>query len=440
MSIDDLKSHIDDILDVLSEDSEKSVSREELEREFKKFLEYGVPIEQAKQTLIKKFGGTATTTSSSPATERKLIVDVKPNESNVSLLCRVVTINPKEITVKGEKRGIFYGILGDESGTASFTAWKDFEIAKGDVIEVSNAYSREWRDNVQINFGDRVKINKTDEDRLQDVSYEPKEVKVKDLRAGLGAVDITALILDLNERETTVDGNTKKVFSGIIGDETGKAQFTSWHDFKIKKGDVVRITGGYIKSWKGIPQLSFDDKAVVKKLDASKISEEEIQTNKMPLHLLVEKRGALDVEVEGTVIEIRDGSGIVSRCPECNRTVVDNECKVHGKLSKVKTDLRIKLVVDDGSGSVNCIMGKDLTEKILGKTLDECKKMVEKSKDDKALVDMINKTFFAHRICIGGNALGDDFGTTVIAKNAEIVDVDIKEKAEKLSNDLEELR
>jgi len=437
MSVDDLKSHIDDILDVLSEDSEKGVSREELEREFKKFLEYGVPVEQAKQTLIKKFSG-GVVASSVPAAERKLIVDVKPNESNVSLLCRVITINPKEITVKGEKRGIFYGILGDESGTASFTAWKDFEITKGDVIEVSNAYSREWRDSVQINFGDRVKIKKTDEDKIQDISYEPKEAKVKDLRAGLGAVDITVRILDLNDREISVDGNTKKVFSGVIGDETGKAQFTSWHDFKLKEGDVVRITGGYIKSWKGIPQLSFDDKAVVKKLDSSKISEDEIKTNKMPLHLLVEKRGALDVEVEGTVIEIREGSGIISRCPECNRTVIDKECKTHGKLSKIKTDLRVKLVVDDGSGSVNCIIGKDITENILGKTLDELKKMVEK--DDKTLVDMINKTFFAHRLSINGNALGDDFGTTVIAKNAELIYVDLKEKAESLSHDLEELR
>ncbi|MDH7517886.1 MAG: OB-fold nucleic acid binding domain-containing protein [Candidatus Thermoplasmatota archaeon] len=437
MSIDDLKSHIDDILDVLSEDSEKGVSREELEREFKKFLEYGVPVEQAKQTLIKKFGGAGAVSASA---ERKLLVDVKPNESNVNLLCRVITINPKEITVKGEKRNIFYGILGDESGTAPFTAWKDFEIAKGDVIEVSNAYSREWRDSVQINFGDRVKIKKTEEDRLQDVSYEPKEVKVRDLKAGLGAVDITARIIDINERETVVDGKTKKVFSGTIGDETGKAQFTSWHDFNLKEGDVVRITGGYIKSWKGIPQLSFDDKAVVKKLDGSKISRDEIKTSKIPLHLLVEKRGALDVEIEGTVIEIHDGSGIITRCPECNRSVVDKECKTHGKLSKVKTDLRVKLVVDDGSGSVNCIIGKDVAERILGKTLDECKRMVEKTKDDKVLVDLINKTFFARRLRVDGNALGDSFGTTVIAKNAELVDVDIKEEAERLSHSLEELR
>jgi len=437
MVVNDLQSHIEDILDVLSEDSDKEVSREELEKELRKFLEYGVPVEQAKQTLIKKFGGSIAFPSST--SERTLISDLQPNEPSVNLLCRVITINPKEITVKGESRKIFYGILGDESGTIPFTAWKDFEIEKGDVMEVSNAYTREWQGMVQLNFGDRVKIEKTGEEKLPESAYEPKEVKIKDLRSGLGTVEVTARILDLNEREAEVSGEVKKVFSGVIGDETGKAQFTSWHDFDLKKGDVVRISGGYIKSWKGIPQLTFDEKAVVKKLDASKLSKEEVQTRKMPLHLLVEKRGALDVEVEGTVIEIRDGSGLIMRCPECNRVLQNDECKIHGKV-KGKPDIRIKLVVDDGTGSVNGIISREITEKLLGKTLEECKKIVEKSKDENVLADEINNMLFARRINMRGNALGDEFGTTIIAKNAQLVDVDIKEESARLSQELEGLQ
>jgi hypothetical protein len=52
----------------------------------------------------------------------------------------------------------------------------------------------------------------------------------------------------------------------------------------------------------------------------------------------------------------------------------------------------------------------------------------------------MNDLLFARRISLQGNALGDEFGTTIIAKNAKVVDVDIKEKAEKLFRDLEELR
>lgn len=431
---EDLKSHINDIIKALDEKSDKEITREKIENELSKFMEYGVPIEQAKQTLIKKFGGIAVLTSSSQSKERKLISDLQPNERSVNLLCRVVAVNPKEITVKGEIRKIFYGIFEDESGTIPFTAWNsEFDIEKGDVVEVSNAYTREWQGSVQLNLGDRVGINKTDKDKLPENAFIPKEFKVKDLRSGIGTIDVSARILEINEREVNVENETKKVFSGVLADETGKAQFTSWHDFKIKKGDVLRITGGYVKSWKGIPQLTFDERAKVTKLDKNKISQTDLKIVKMPLHILIEKRGALDVEVEGDVIEIRPGSGIISRCPECNRTLQNGECSIHGNVEGIK-DLRLKLIIDDGTGSISTVVNKEITEKIIDKSFEECKKT-----DEKDLLDELNKKLFAHKISIRGNALGDDFGTSIIAKEVKMVEENIKEEAEKLSIKLGDL-
>ena len=292
MSDEDIQPYIDDILEALSDSSEEKVTREELEKELKKFLEYGVPLDHAKLTLIKKFGGGYVPLS----TERTLVVDLKPNQNSVNLLCRVITINPKDIIIKGEDRKIFFGILADESGTIPFTAWNDFGIEKGTVLEISNAYTREWQGDTKLNFGDRTKVEKTDESKVPESSLEPKEYKVKDLRSGLGAVEVTARILEINEREVEVDGQKKSVYSGTLGDETGKAQYTSWHDFKLKEEDVVKISGGYVKSWKGIPQLTFDEKAVVKKLDAGTLSKEEMQTRKMPLYLLVQ-RGLISAKI-----------------------------------------------------------------------------------------------------------------------------------------------
>jgi len=438
MTIDDLKKHIDDILNVLDDDSEKKVSRKNLETELKKFLEYGVPIDQTKQTLIKKFSGDTTFTPSPSSSGRTLIKDLQPNAYSVNLLCRVITINPKEITVKGENKKILYGIIGDESGTIPFTAWDELDVKRGDTIEVSNAYTREWQGAVQVNFGDRVGIEKTGEDKLPDSAFKPKEFKIKELRPGLVAIEVTAKVLELDKRETEVDGAKKTVFSGVISDETGKAQFTSWHDFKLKEGDAIKISGGYIKSWKGIPQLTFDEKATVEKLDKSKLPGE-IPTQKIPLHILVERHGALDIEAEGIVMEIKSGSGLIIRCPKCDRVLWNDECKIHGKVEGTP-DIRIKLVVDDGTGAVSVIIGRKLTEKLLGKTLEECGKLIENSKDENSLVDEMNKLLFTHRINVKGNALGDNFGTTIIAKEAKLVDVDIDSESKKLSHDLEEIQ
>ena len=428
MTDDDFESHVDDILNAVNDVSEKKISRVEVEKQLNRFIEYGVPLEQAKETLVKKYGGAVFKSPSS--LERVLISDLKPNQRNVKILAHVVAVNPKEVTVKGETRKIYYGILEDESGTVPFTAWNDIDLKKGDIVEITNAYTREWQGLVQLNLGDRVRVEKTEKSRLPKSAFEPKQVKVKDLRSGMGRVDVTARVLDVNERDVEVNGETRKVFSGVISDETGKAQFTCWHDFKLKKGEVYRITGGYVKSWKGIPQLTFDSNASVKKLDKSKILKGELQLVKMPLHELIEKRGALDVEVEGTVIDIRSGSGFVMRCPECNRVLQNNRCSIHGEVEG-KPDLRVKLVLDDGTGAVDSVLNKELSEKLLGKTLDECKKMGEDE-----LINEINNKFFAHRVTLRGNALSDEFGTTVIAKEADFVEVNVREDAEKLSEEL----
>lgn len=428
MAEDTIEQQIDDILEALRDSSGKEVSREELEKELKKFLEYGVPLDHAKQTLIKKFGGSF---KQPPTTERSLLVDLKANQQSIHVLCRIVSINPRDITVKGEARKIYYGILGDESGTVPFTAWKDFELEKGDVVDITNAYTKEWQGTLKINFGDRTKISKTDASQMPQVTLEPREYKVSELRGGLSSVEVVARILQLQEREVDISGQKKKVFSGMLGDETGKAQFTAWYDFKLKEGVVLRIKGGYVKTWKGIPQLTFDEKATVEKLDANKISKKDIKTQKIPLAELVERNGALDIEVEGTVIEIRKGSGVVQRCPQCNRVLQQGSCAEHGVVDG-KTDLRMKLVIDDGAGSISAILGKELTEKLLGKTMQD-------STGDDSLVEQMNTALFGHRVSLQGNALGDQFGITLIARDAKRADFDLAAEAERLTQELEEL-
>jgi replication factor A1 len=429
MTDDSLDQQIDDILEALRDTSGKDVSREELEKELRKFMEYGVPAEHAKQTLVKKFGGGG---GMQPASaERTLVVDLKPNQQSVHVVCRVVSVNPRTIQVKGEDRQIFYGILGDESGTVQFTAWKDFELEKGTVVEIVNAYTKEWQGSVKVNFGDRTRIKKTDESQVPEVSAEPRGYKVRDLRGGLSNVEVTARILEIQGREVEASGQKKQVFSGILGDETGKAQFTAWHDFNLKEGSVVRISGGYVKAWKGIPQFTFDQKATVEKLDTGTLPKNEVKTQKLPIAELVERNGALDVEVEGTVIEIRKGSGLVQRCPECNRVLQAGSCAVHGAVQG-KADVRMKLVLDDGTGSVGAILGRELTEKILGRTIDAS------LAEDRQMEEM-NSILFGHRVSLRGNALGDQFGVTMIARDADRADFNISGEAERLSQELEDL-
>jgi hypothetical protein len=55
------------------------------------------------------------------------------------------------------------------------------------------------------------------------------------------------------------------------------------------------------------------------------------------------------------------------------------------------------------------------------------------------LIQEIKNKLFARRLTLKGNALGDEFGTSIIPKKAEFLEVDIKVEAEKLFQELEGL-
>src|SRR5439155_1729905 len=128
-------------------------------------------------------------------------------------------------------------------------------------------------------------------------------VGVADLREGASNVAVTARILSVERREVEVDGAAKAVFSGVLADETGKTQFSAWKDFSLKPDEVVRVEGAYVKTWRGIPQVSFDERATITRLkpDLLPPSERLNVSPRMWIEDLAERGGAADVTVRGNV-------------------------------------------------------------------------------------------------------------------------------------------
>lgn len=428
----ELNKHVNEILTSLDENNKASF--EEITKELNRFLEYGVPIDHAKQTLLKKYGGA----TKPPSSERILLSDIQPGQTNLHLLCRVITITSKETEIKGEKRTIYYGIIGDETATIPYTAWNDFKIQQNDVLEITNAYSREWQGTLKLNFGDRTKIKKTDATRLPEQSIEPQEYTITDFRNGLTNIETKVRILTLEERTVTVNDEPKTIYYGIIGDTTGKAQFTAWHDFKLKKEDTIHITGGYVKTWKGIPQLTFDEKTKLTKLPKDTIKETDIPHPYFQLHKLEENNGGYDIEIKGTIIEIRYGSGIIQRCPECNRTVQETTCSIHGIVTPVP-DLRLKLIIDDGTGGIHAIINKTTTEQLLDKSFTELQKIAEKE-GETGLYENLNTTLFGHQLRLRGNALKDNYGLTLIVNTASFDEINVENLYESLTHEMEDFQ
>ena len=84
-------------------------------------------------------------------------------------------------------------------------------------------------------------------------------MNVKDLKPKQGNVDITVDVIDVQEpREFQKFGKPGKVANAIAKDETGDIKLTLWNDDidKVKAGDKVHLTNGYVNEWQGEMQLT----------------------------------------------------------------------------------------------------------------------------------------------------------------------------------------
>ncbi len=438
MEKEQIAPHVKDITRALG----NNVSEAEIERELNSYLNvYRVPLGTAKRSIVKKHGGNP---SSLSLGVQKTIVDLTPNEFSVDLLARIVSVNEREIEVDGISKTILYGILGDSTGTVPFTAWEAdaMDVEKGDIVKIQNAYTKEFRGEVQLNLGNRTSVDKQSPDALP--PYEPPEtpltaVELGDLRGGMNNISVVGRVISIESREVNVEGQKKTVFSGLIGDSTGKAQFSAWADFELKENDIIKVDGGYSKTWRGIPQLGFDQRANVEILkDADFPSTEDImRPSRRWIEEIAERGGAVDATVRGILIDVKEGSGLIFRCPECNRVLRKGTCRIHGEVDGTP-DLRVKAVIDDGSAALTAILGKDITEGLLDKSLEKCMEIAKEAMSHEVIRDELADLLVAQPVELRGNVTSDDYGLMMISESAEILEIDVQEEAQKLLSDLEE--
>lgn len=84
-------------------------------------------------------------------------------------------------------------------------------------------------------------------------------MQVKDLQPRQGKVDMELDIVDISEaRQFEKFGKSGRVANAIAKDETGDIKLTLWNDDidKVKSGDRIKITDGYVSEWQGEKQLS----------------------------------------------------------------------------------------------------------------------------------------------------------------------------------------
>ncbi len=145
--------------------------------------------------------------------------------------------------------------------------------------------------------------------------------------------------------------------SGTLNDDTGEIPFVSWRRAslpELEEGNSYCIEGAVVEDWNGKLRLNMNDRTEVHPLDRD-----------------VDIRGSLPVR---EVDEIIPESGLIERCPECRRALVNDHCPVHLDVEPVH-DLRVKARTSDGD---TVIFGGDTSEEVLELTVEEALELSER--------------------------------------------------------------
>jgi replication factor A1 len=413
--------NIDDHAEELA--SDLGVDKQEVKDDLQNLVEYSVPVEEAKQSLRRKFGDEGGSSSSGPTAAD--IADIGPDTGNVTVTATVLTAGQRSIRYQGDDHVIGEGEIADETGKISYTAWEDFDLEAGDTVTIGNASVREWEGNPELNFGESSTVEQTDEDL--DVPFEVGGDRgLAELAPGDRGRNVEVLVTEVETR--TIDGRDgeTEILSGVLGDESARLPFTDWdpHDV-VQEGASLRIEDVYVREFRGVPSVNISEFSTVTELDR------EVEVGgptRLSIREAVERGGAYDVELVGNIIDVRDGSGLIQRCPECDRVIQKGQCRQHGDVEG-EDDLRVKAILDDGTETVTAILDRDLTEQVYGGGIEEAREQARDAMDQTVVAETIADELVGSEYHVRGHLSVDEYGANLETIEFEASDDDPADRA-----------
>jgi replication factor A1 len=423
----DIEDHAEELA------SDLGVDKEEVHADLENLVSYSVPMDEAKQSLRRKYGdGGGGGGDPSPSTVE--IGDVDTDAGNVTVTGVVLTVGTRSIRYQGDDMVIREGEIADETGKIDYTAWNDFGFEPGDVVTVGNAGVREWEGAPELNLSDGTTVTRSEES--PDVEFPVGgDRSLLELSPGDRGVNVDVTVLEVEER--TIDGRDgeTEILDGVVADDSARLPVTDWDPHpELAAGESVRIEDAYVREFRGVPSLNVTEFSTVERLDRDiEVGDE---APRMGVGEAVDTGGVYDVEVTGNAIEVRDGSGLIERCPECSRVVQNGQCRTHGDVEG-EDDLRVKAILDDGTGTVTVVLDRELTEAVYDGTLEDALAEARDAMDREVVADAIRERIVGREFRVRGHLSVDEYGANLDAAEFAETEDDPADRARGLLSEVE---
>jgi Single-stranded DNA-binding replication protein A (RPA), large (70 kD) subunit and related ssDNA-binding proteins len=181
-------------------------------------------------------------------------------------------------------------------------------------------------------------------------------------------VDATVKVVDLWEARSD---SVSQV--GLVGDESGRTKFIAFETSdlpKLEEGTTYHLENLVTDEYEGDYSLKLNRTTEITELD----DDIDVGTN----------------AVRGALVDVQGGSGLIKRCSEegCTRVLSSGRCSEHGDVDH-EFDLRIKAVIDTGTGIQEVIFDRETTEELTDFDLDKARELAKEEYDTGAVADVM---------------------------------------------------
>ena len=387
-----------------------------------------ININQASRVVVLREGVRTVTTPGEPVE----ISSIK-SEGNVTVVGRLLA-SRNDVIHRRDGSGsidVVRGRIADDTGSIGFLSWESFDHEVGSLLKIENAQVNVFRDTPEINIGSSSRI-----EIYHDSNFASAEdlvarsvSKIEDLRDGSRDVEIVVEIQKMIRRDFQgKDGESKSVWSGDVADPTGKCRTSMWEEppFDFESTPViVRIKGARVRAWQGVPDITVDNSSQIEVLAAAPWGEDvDLANNFVSVELdeLASGASRVGISTQGTIVSIREDSGIIYRCTECRRVLRDGECATHGA-QEGNMDVRLRLVLDNGKSTISLIVNKSATESLLGMKQADISSNVSENGSMQFIQDL-RERLLGRELLAKGRTIVDEQGAMLLSDDVELIESD----------------
>tara|TARA_B100001287_G_C22630494_1_gene504859 strand:- start:705 stop:1373 length:669 start_codon:yes stop_codon:yes gene_type:complete len=206
---------------------------------------------------------------------------------------------------------------------------------------------------------------------------------------------------------------------------------SAWQELPISEADLpvtVKLSGVRVRAWQGIPDITVDKAEQVEILKSTPWDEEiDLANHVVDIDLteIVNSASRVGISTSGTVVSVREDSGIIQRCVDCRRVLRDGECSFEGCVGKMESqqDVRLRLVIDNGEVTASLLINKDAALELLNTTEDKMAANID-SEGKMEFVQSLRDYLLGRSLVVSGRTIVDDQGAMILADNAKLESVD----------------